>query len=201
MQQVKISVLGFAPTISVPSTPEEYNALASKRANACVEDANNNTIYRGVSPVIRDGICALLEAEGIARKNSGTEDEPQWEKEGAFTKRGIAELMSARNETEEQVRAYLAPKVQALADSDDAKFDPSERESKGPSAAYGKGDLKLAEQVIADGKGEAIAGKLSAILNEPVVGTDPKSLARAIAKNRKALAEKASQEQKLALGL
>lgn len=200
MQQVTISVLGFSPTITVPSTPEEYNALAPKRANACVEDANNNTIYRGVSPVIRDGICAMLEAAGVARKNFGTDDEPQWEKEGVFKKRAIAELASQRGTDEAAVMASFNDAVQAIADSKEARFDPSERETKGPAAAFGKGDLKLAEQVIADGKVYVIAAKLSAILNRPVA-TDDKSLARAIADNRRALAEKAAQEQKLALGL
>lgn len=201
-----LPVLGFVVKVAVPETVEEYNSLAPKRANAVLEDAVASTCYRSVSPVIRDGLCTVLDADapagfGVKRKNFGTEEEPQWEKEGVFIKRAIAELMQRDNKTEEQVRADLLPHVQAVADSADAKFDPSLRESTGGSGpAIGKNDLKLAAAVIADGRSVEIAGKLSALLGV-TVATDEKSLARAIADNRRALAAKAAAEQKAALGL
>jgi len=200
-----LPVLYWTPTISVPENETEYNSLAPKRANAQNEDAVASTCYRSVSPVIRDGIATYFDADapaglGIKRKNFGTEDEPQLEKEGVFVKRAVAELMASRGETEAQVVASLAAKVQEIADSPDAKFDPSLREGTGAGPAIGKNDLKLAAAVIADGRATEIAGKLSAILGV-TVATDEKSLARAIADNRRALAAKAAAEQKAALGL
>lgn len=198
MQTVEINVAGWTVTKNVPSTEAEYNALAPKRANACVEDANFNTIYRGTSPVVRDGICELLEAEGVARVNHGTEDKPDWEKEGVHIKRALAQLVQDRGVSEENLRALLQPRVQKIADQ--APFDPSERESKGTGPVIGKRDLALADQIIKDGKESAIAGKLALILGREVA-TDQKSLARAIADNRRALAAKAEAEQKASLGL
>lgn len=205
MIKQELPVLGFTVLVNVPETVEEYNSLAPKRPNAVLEDATASTCYRSVSPVIRDGLCSVLEAdapagEGIKRKNFGTEEDPQLEKEGVFVKRAIQELMASRGETEAQVRAYLLPKVQAIADSDAAKFDPSLREGTGTGPAIGKNDLKLAAAVIADGRATEIAGKLSVLLGT-TVATDEKSLARAIADNRRALAAKAAAEQKAALGL
>lgn len=196
---MEFSVIGFNISKEVPSTPEEYNALAPKRVNACVEDAVSNTIYRGTSPVIRDKFCDYLEAERkIVRKNFGTEDEPQPEKEGVYIKRAIAELVAANGKTEEGIRADLLPFIQKFAD--EAPFDPSLREGSGQGPAIAKRDLALAEQVTKDGKENDVAAKLATLLGR-AVANDVKSLARAIADNRRALEAKAALEQKTALGL
>lgn len=198
MKRMEFSVIGFNISKEVPSTPEEYNALAPKRANACVEDAVSNTIYRGTSPVIRDKFCDYLEAERkIVRKNFGTEDEPQPEKEGVYIKRAIAELVAANGKDEAGVRAELLPFIQKFAD--EAPFDPSLREGTG-GPAIAKRDLALAKQVTNDGKADDVAAKLATLLGR-AVANDVKSLARAIADNRRALEAKAALEQKTALGL
>lgn len=237
MTSKKLAVLLWEPLVNVPESGTEYNTLAPKRTDAVLEDAIASTCYRSVSPVIRDGLCTYLDADpapepaadateetiakananaglGIKRKNFGTEKEPQWEKEGVFVKRAVATLMKARNETEEQVIAYLAPVVQRIASSPAAKFDPSLREGGGSGPAIGVNDRKLAKSVIEksglprsaeEGGGtyptaSDIAGKLSILLAREVK-VDEDDLARAIADNRKALAAKAAAEQKAALGL
>lgn len=217
MIKQELPVLGFTVLVNVPATTDEYNTLAPKRTNPVLEDAVASTCYRSVSPVIRDGLCAFLDADpapaenpteaqvkaaglGIKRKNFGTEEEPQLEKEGVFIKRAIQTLMQTRNENEQQVRAFLQPTVQAIADSDDAKFNPALREGTGTGPAIGKNDLKLAAQVIADGKADLVAAKLSEKLGVTIT-TDEKSLARAIADDRRARAAIAAAEQKSALGI
>lgn len=195
MIRTEVSSLGYNLTKEHPATVEEYNALAPKRANACLEDATASTDYRSVFPVFRDSFLTELgETFGVPRENFGTEDEPKWETEGKWFNRIVAKS----GKTPEQFRAETIGIAQKHMDA--APFDPSEREAKGTGPAIGKRDLALAQQVIADGKADAIAGKLAAILGRDVP-TDEKSLARAIADNRRALAEKAAQEQKAALGL
>lgn len=196
MQRITINVLGFEPTKEVPATVEEYNALAPKRANPVLEDAIDTTIYRGTSPVVRDALCGHLEATyGVKREGS---DEDGWEKEGKYVKRAIASVAASTNRTEAEVRAEIAPFVQQFTDAAPFPVATKERSSDGP--AVGKGDMKLAEQIVADGKADAVAGKLTSILGR-AVASDAKSLARAIADNRRALAEQAAQAQKAQLGL
>lgn len=195
MIRTEVSSLGYTLTKEHPATVEEYNALAPKRANACLEDAVASTDYRSVFPVFRDTLLTELgETYGVPRENFGTEDDPKWETEGKWFNRIVAKS----GKTPEQFRSETLTVAQKHMDA--AAFDPSERESKGSGPTIGKRDLALAQQVITDGKADVIAGKLAVILGRDVA-TDEKSLARAIADNRRALAEKAAQEQKAALGL
>lgn len=200
MHRINVNVLGFTVTKEVPSTVEEYNALAPNRTNPVLEDATDTIIYRGTSPSIRDGLCEHLEKTyGIARQNSGTEDDPVWEREAVYVKRVIATLAKDRNQTEEAVRAEILPTVQSLADTAPFPVAATPRQSDGP--AIGKRDLALAEQVTKDGKHEAVAARLGEILNRKVDASDVKSLARAIADDRRRRAEIVANEQKAALGV
>lgn len=192
-QRIKFKVLAWDVTKEVPATNEEYNALAPKRNNPVLEDATDTIIYRGTSPVVRDSVCSLLaEVTGRARINHGTDDEPQWESERRYVNRVVAEHCKANNIGETEFLASLQEKVQAFADA--APFPVAEKENKGTGPAIGKRDLELAEKVIADGKGDAVAAKLGTILNREVAA-DAKSIARALADKRKA--ENAAAEAKL----
>lgn len=195
MIRTEVSSLGFKLTKEHPGSVEEYNALAPKRANACLEDAVASTDYRSVFPVFRDSFLEELSKElNTPRINHGTEEEPDLEKEGVFFKR----LVALSGGDREAFITKWTPLAQKHMDA--APFDPSERESKGTGPVIGKRDLALAAQIIKDGKEFAIAGKLALILGREVA-TDEKSLARAIADNRRALAAKAEAEQKASLGL
>lgn len=199
MQRITINVLGFEPTKEVPSTVEEYNSLAPKRANPVLEDAIDTTIYRGTSPVVRDSLCEHIEKTyGVTRINSGTEDEPKWEKEGAYVKRAIATIVRDSQRTESAVRAEIAPFVQQFTDA--APFPVSVKESTSTGPAIGKRDLARAAQVIKDGKQDAVASALAKILGRDVA-TDEKSLARAIADHRRELAAAAEKAQNAQLGI
>lgn len=188
MQRIAINVMGFDLTREVPATVEEYNALAPKRANPVVEDANFNTLYRGTFPDIRDGLCDILEKDyGVARGED--------EKDGAFIKRGIATVMKDSGRTEGAVRAEIQPKLQVVADAASFPVEAAERKA-GDGPAIGKRDLQNAAQMFKDGKGAAVASKLSGILGRPVevTGDDEasvKTLARALADYRRQLAQQA----------
>ncbi len=184
MQKTTFNVLGFDVTKDVPSTVEEYDALAPKRANACLSDAISTTIYRGTSPVIRADLVEIVEKLTLVpRINTGTEEDPQWESEARYVRRAILSYSKSANIPETTIRANLLPEVQASADK--APFPVAESEKSGNGPAIGKRDLQLADKIIAEGKADAIAGKLATLLNRPVA-TDQKSLARAIADKRKA---------------
>jgi hypothetical protein len=198
MNRITVNTLGFDLTREVPSTIEEYKALAPKRTNPVLEDAVNNILYRDTFADFRDRfVTKLEESTGVKRINHGTEEEPQMESEAKYLKRLIAEKVAA-GAKETELRASWLPIAQAEMDA--SSFDVAERESKGGSNLVGKRDIALAKQVITDGKADAIAAKLATILGCDVP-TDEKSLARAIADNRRAIAEKAAADQKAALGL
>lgn len=194
MNRIEVSTLGFNLTKDVPSTNDEYNALAPKRDNPVLEDAVANILYRNTFASFRGSMLDLLEKEtGITRNNSGTEEEPQFESDGKLIKRMIA----ASGSTKE---AFVA-QYQSLAQStmDAAPFNPAERENKGTTNLVGKRDLATAQDAIDKGLAEKLAGLLGRKLSREVAA-DVKSLATAIKDNRAILvaAAEAAQAAELA---
>lgn len=194
---ITVSTLGFDLTKAVPSTIEEYNALAPKRENPVLEDAIKNTIYRGTNNVFRDSFLEELEkVTGTPRINSGTEDSPVWESDGKFFKR----IAAASNKSMEDFRK----EHQALAQScyDAAPFDPSVKERTSDGPAIGKRDIANAQELIK--RGDAKVGEVAAALSTKLgrtVATDEKSLARALADFRRQKAAEQEAKNNAELGL
>lgn len=208
MHRKEYKTLGYTITKEVPESVEEYNRLAPKRDNAALEDAINNTMYRGVHNKIRDGFVTELETlTGIARNNAGTEDDPKWESEAKYHSRALAAHAKATGKSEDSLRAEWAPVIQRHADA--AKFDPSETEREGGSGPkIGKNDLKFATELFTNRKDKVadVVAFLTAKLGRAVTlqGTDEeqiKTLALAYADHRRAEAARVEAEQKTAMGL
>ena len=204
MISLKVSTSGFELTKQVPSSIEEYNALAPKRENAVLEDAIANTLYRGTFAKFRTAITeAIAKDMGVEWPNSGTKEKPVYMSEGKF----FNQLLASSGLSEED---FIA-KYQSLAQStmDAAPFDPSIREggsSDGPK--IGKNDLANAEALLKLGgdKVREVAGKLAAKLNREVniVGddeADKKTIALAFGDWRRKQAAELAAQQKAELGL
>lgn len=208
MTRKEYSILGYNITKEVPSSTEEYNALAPKRENAVLEDAVANTMYRAVHPRIRDPFVDEIETlTGIQRINSGTEDEPKWESEKKYHDRALAQHAANTGKSPESVRAEWQSIIQKHADA--AKFDPAETVREGGSGPkIGKNDLKFAKELFdnrAD-KVDAVVAFLSSKLNRVITLGDDKEanvklVASAYADHRRAEAAKVEAEQKAAMGL
>lgn len=208
-QVIKVYPAGFELNASVPSTVEEYNGLAPSRANAVLEDAVANVMYRGVFPDFRDKLCAHVEKDtNIKRKTKtvkrdGKDVEVVDESEGKYIARVKAELGI---EDEDFAAKYQADAQTIL---DGIKFDPSVKErTGGEGPKVGKNDLKLATELLAKGGDEAnrVAALLSAKLNRTVdLGEDAdankNTLARAFGDWRRQQAAEAAAKTKAELGL
>lgn len=152
MKQVNIPSCGVQCRVSVPESVEEFDTLA-KRTGACLDEAINNVIYRGVLADFRDAlVTAVIGKTGIARTS-----EP--EKNGKKKEDGSPVMVFTESEGKYLDRAVSASGLseadfQAIADevcgSVDASgqpvitFDPSERERKTREASVGKQDLEMA---------------------------------------------------------
>ncbi len=213
----KVKSLGFELTMLVPGTVDEYNGLAPKRTNAALEDAIASTVYRNVLNKLRDkALDALEKHTGVARINHGTEDDPQWEKEGVYFKRLIATVAQQRGidpaaeATKTTLIAEWTPIVQGILDT--IKFDPSERESTGGgSNLVAKKYIAWAKEAVQKGNHVRMAQLLAKALNRPVdlVGdtdkgdesADVKTLARAISDREAAKRAEQDRAAKAELGL
>lgn len=210
----KVSSQGFELDYLVPGSTEEYNALAPKRDNPVLEDAVQNTLYRNVLNVFRDGLVTKLEeVTKVTRINNGTEEKPVWESEGKYIKRVIATVAGQRGldqaakATADTLLAEWQPLAQEIMSA--IPFDPSERESTGGGSLIGKNDLKMATEAIDKGKGQALASMLSTILEKTIVfvGTpeskdaDIKSLALGLKDRRAKIAKAQEEADKAALGI
>ena len=200
----KVSSQGFELDWLVPESPSEYDGLAPKRTQPCLEDAVLSTWYRNGANKFRDALCEHVEkVTTVARINEGTADEPKWEKEGVYLKRAFAEYAKARGmdpsakATRDTLIAELTPAAQTILDG--IKFDPSERESTGGGPALAKTYLEWAKIAVKKDGGSRLAALLGKALNTtitlPAFGTsgdadkdaEPvvKALATAIAANEK----------------
>ncbi len=195
MRKLLVSSQGWEFSINAPETVEEYNGLAPKRLNPCLEDAIFNTWYRNGAPRFRDALCTYLEGvTGVARINSGTEEKPEWEKEGAFRKRAIATALQAAGKDpnlKANQDAFVAEHqvaIQGLADA--IAFDPSEREATGGSPTIAKTYTAWATMGVDKDGGKELAGLLGTCLGRTITLTGTREmdilvLAKAIAENEK----------------
>lgn len=191
MQDRKYRSLGFDVVISVPSTVEENDQLAG-RANATLEDAVDNVVYRsrGGLPTFRELLAAGVEKEtGIAREavavmTKGTETEPSKQKlddegnplfkytesESDYIDRVLAKTGRTR-ESFVNVAAEAAKSV---------KYDPkaSERGEAGPKTPP-KSVYEQVDAIIAAGSATSVAASLGTLLGR-TVETDRDSLAKGI---------------------
>ena len=195
MRNIVVSSQGFELNFLVPETVEEYNSLAPKRDNPCLEDAIMSTLYRNVFNKFRDANCtALEEVTTIKRINSGTEDDPVWESDGKYMKRVIAEVAKQRGldpaakTTRETLLSEWTPRAQSIIST--IKFDPAERELLGGQPTLAKKFIEWATQAVAADGGQKLAGLLGKLLSQvfPLTGdkdVDVKTLARGISANEK----------------
>jgi hypothetical protein len=200
----KVSSQGFELNWRVPETTQEYDSLAPKRTQPCLEDAILSTWYRGGANQFRDKLCEHVEkVTNVARINSGTEEKPDWEKEGVYLKRAFAEYAKSRGmdpaakATRDTIITELTPAAQQILDG--IAFDPSERESTGTGPTLAKTYLEWAKIAYKKDGGQRLAALLGKALNTtvslPAAGTsgdadkdaEPviKALAQAIAANEK----------------
>ncbi len=199
-QRIEVKPFGFSLTHEVPSTEQEYNALAPTRKDAMLEDAVLNIEYRGVFPEFRDALCSHLEkVTGVAREelDGSTEEKPVYESEGKYLARVVAEKYAGDKAT---FVAEHQAKAQEIIDG--IKFDPSVKERSSDGPAIGKKDLAMAKELLE--RGEGMVAKVAAALAERLgrtVATDEKGLARAFADHRRAEAAKLEAATKASLGM
>lgn len=144
MKQTEYRSLGLDIKLNTPETVDEFDGLA-KRANACLDEATNNVVYRGMLAEYRETFCERVEQETkIERKwkavmkdgkpvvKDGNESTIWDETEADFFKRVCAE-----KKVEPAVYQPIADEV-----AKSLVFDPTERERKE------RGPVKLAKYYI-----------------------------------------------------
>jgi hypothetical protein len=193
----KVNSQGFTLLWNVPENPAEYDALAPKRDQPCLEDATLSTWYRSGAPKWRDKLCELVEnVTKVERINEGTTDEPKWEKEGVYIKRAFAEYAKAKGldpaapTSRDSIIAELTPAAQVLLDG--IRFDPSEKEGTSGGPALAKTYMEWAKIAVKKDGGVRLAAMLAKLLNTtitlPAAGTveltgDEKQDAEIVEKN------------------
>lgn len=205
MQRISVSSLGFDLTKEVPSDVTEYNALAPKRENAVLEDAINNTLYRGTLAEFRSkfleelGTLTGVERAVVKPESAPDADDATYESEGKWYKRILASV----NGTVPANWIVLAQRIM-----DESSFDPSAKERSSDGPAIGKKDLAFAEELFKRGvdKVTEVVKQLSVKLGrEIVLGDDlvaaKKIVARALADYRRAKAQEEELKQKAEFGL
>lgn len=207
-QRIEVPSLGFNLTKEVPSTIEEYNALAPKRENAVLEDAIRNTLYRGTLAEFRGNVLEKLgKLTGVDRlviKPAATEDDNDvYESEGKWFKRIMAAKGITKNED-------LPVEWSAIAQEcmDAAAFDPSAKERSSDGPVISKKDLAFAEELFKRGieQVRVVATQLTAKLGrEVILGDDEaankKTMARALADYRRVKEAELAAAQKQEFGL
>lgn len=202
-QVIKVYPGGFELNATVPASVDEYNALAPSRANAVLEDAVSNTMYRSVFAEFRAKFASKLEElTGIKRntktvKKDGKDVEVIDESEGKY----LARVEAASGLEEADFLAKYQPDAQSILDG--IKFDPSTKERSSDGPKVGKNDIKVATELLAKGGNEAtrVAGLLGAKLNREVaLGDDAEAnksiLARAFGDYRRQKAAEQAAETK-----
>jgi hypothetical protein len=169
----KVSSQGFELNWLVPESTSEYDSLAPKRTQPCLEDAILSTWYRNGANKFRDALCEHVEkVTKVTRINSGTEEKPDWEKEGVYLKRAFAEYAKARGldpaakTTRDTILAELTPEAQKILDG--IRFDPSEREATGGGPALAKTYIEWAKIAVKKDGGVRLAALLGKALNTTV---------------------------------
>ena len=160
---------GLKFAIETPESVNDYNQLAGTRpadANstgvAVLDDAIDNTMYRGPFADVRYALAIRLEAEypdvprnrkdkpGAKPDVEGKIEQVFDESEGKYISR-VAAVKGVAVTTFQSILDDIMSKNTALpADSKDKiKFDPSQRERRGPSSTEpGKGDIETAKALL-----------------------------------------------------
>lgn len=116
------SLAGLSAPILVYADVAEAEAVV---AGGLLNEANNNMVYRGVLPTVRDTICTLVETEtGVEReskvvgKTKAGKDIVQWEADGKYVNRVLAEKGL---EDFKSLQPQLDALCRAFQDEDDVK--------------------------------------------------------------------------------
>lgn len=160
----KFRSLGCDLNVQVPSTVEAFDTSARK-VGACLEEAINNVVYRGVLAEFRDSFCEkVAEKTGIARrvkktiKNTKGEDVEVLENEGDF----IAYVRVQKGWTEDN------KELQSIADdvASSLLFDASATERKAPTPKkLPKDYVEAATRFFTNGTQEKWASKFGLTLS------------------------------------
>lgn len=195
MKNVTVNTLGFELTASVPESVEEYNKLAPKRVDPCLEDAIWYNILHVTNTKFRDQFSEWLgKHTGYARIEAAEGSDDKDETQGAHIKRVLAlvakdrGLDPAAKATKEILFAEWTADAQRIMSG--IKFDPSERESTGGAPALAKTYIAWASQAVQSDGGTKLAGLLSKVLGTTITlagdpAADTITLARAIGQNEK----------------
>lgn len=146
---------GVKFSFDVPTTPEEFDALAG-RAGACVEEANMNVIYRGVNADFRaEYLAALATKYNYERPKKQDGDKLNEDKTpkliNANSEGKDIDLIVAANSLTEAQQQEVADAVMASVGTDGKPlvyFDPAARERKPKADVIGKQDLELAVSIL-----------------------------------------------------
>jgi len=163
---------GLKFALETPTTVEEYNGLAGTRPAdenstgiPVLDDAINNTMYRGPFADVRFALAKALEVE-YTDPPRGRKDHPQGKKdengaviqvfdesEGKYIARVAATKGVAITSFQNLLDKIMADNAALPTDSKDKiKLDPSQRERRGPSSTEpGKLDTETATALIAQG--------------------------------------------------
>lgn len=178
MKNTTIKSLGLTLSISVPSTVAEFDQNA-KKEGACLEQAVNNILYRGVLAEFRGDFCEAVEkAFSLERKtkDTGRTKTVKDEKTGVETKESIFVYAESEAEFIDRViaskgitRESLQPLADAVLAAKNADgtlkivFDASATEKKvaGPKKLAAKFS-DAAKQLLESGKAEQFNKKLAA---------------------------------------
>lgn len=186
MKQDRYDSLGLDVQVQLPETVEEFDSLAGK-VGACLQEACDNVVYRGVLAQFRSAFVNEVEKQPGAPTQLRQQKKDQkgnlqfetvkvdgvdtqvplmevTETEGKYINRVKAEM----NLTDEDYVARFQPIANSVASG--IKFDPkaSERKPKTPPKTY----LEAADSIIAKGGTfERASEKLSTKLGYPVPAT------------------------------
>lgn len=197
---IKVSSLGFVDLdYSVPSTVEEYNALAPKRNNPILEDAIDNIIKHKVLSQFRNKFLDAVEVKykdipGSARQNFGTEKTPKWEPDMPYFNRLIALVVASEGGSASDAGAVAAviAQLRELAQTTLSAqvFNVAEREPSTASPSVAKMYTEWADEAFSKGVQEKLLGFLNKACGSTLAfvgddSADKATLAKAIATNEK----------------
>jgi hypothetical protein len=198
MKQTNIRSLGFSQlTVSVPDSYEEFDRLA-KRAGAALDEAVKNVLYRSTLASFRDLFTEELQTySGVERKTKpvlNKDGSPKLDEdkneisvydqtENDYFDTAVAHLAASKGVDRDTIISELTSLAQSVLDK--LPFDPSatERASAGPKKVA-KTYIEVAEKLIAEGRAETVAAKLSELLGITVTA-EVQSLGRAIAEDQR----------------
>lgn len=173
---VKSNSCGYALVFKAPATVEEYDRLAG-RAGTCLEDAIDNTIYRGTLVEWQDAMGdAIVKLTGVSRgvdtdatnkaksrskKPESVKDIPERFK--AFNSRVIASWATMTNEKDETLEdpeklGQLKALAQTVADTITVDPSPSKRTGGISKELTAKADSILAQTETVEAKVAKLLG-------------------------------------------